>query len=90
MLQPCLGVSLGWLGAESPPPRGVSDDAVWASGSAFMRGSWRAIDAMSLYLDVGAVVPFVRYELGADAGAAIFRTGAVGLDVALGVAWWPP
>jgi hypothetical protein len=89
MLQPCLGASLGWLGAESPPPEGQSDDALWTSGVAFGRVSWRPADAVGVYLDAGAVFPFVRYELGAETGAAVFRTGAVGLDAALGIAWWP-
>jgi hypothetical protein len=90
MLQPCLGASLGWLGAESPAPEGHSDDALWTSGTAFARVSWRAADALGVYLDAGAVFPFVRYELGAETGAPVFRTGAVGLDAALGIAWWPP
>jgi hypothetical protein len=90
MIQPCLGASLGWLGADSPPPRGHSEGALWASGVAFARGSWHATDAVGLYVDVGAVVPFVRYELGADQGPAIFRTGSVGLETGLGIAWWLP
>jgi hypothetical protein len=48
------------------------------------------MDALGIYLDAGAVFPFVRYELGGETGAAVFRTGAVGLDAALGIAWRPP
>jgi hypothetical protein len=87
MVQPCIGASLGWLGAESPAPLGRSDDGWWASGFAFARGRWRMTEALALYLDLGALAPFVRYELGADTGAAIFRTGSAGLEAGLGVAW---
>lgn len=86
LIQPCLGASFGWLRADSPAPRGHSDDAFWASGLAFARGTWHATDGLGLYIDAGAVVPFVRYELGADTGTAIFRTESIGLEVGLGVA----
>lgn len=90
MIQTCLGASMGWLVADSPPPRGHSEGGFWASGLAFAHGSWHATDALGLFVDVGALVPFVRYELGADTGAAIFRTGSAGLEAGLGIAWWLP
>ncbi len=90
VLQPCLAVDLGWLGADSPDPEGRSDGSPWVSGIAFARGHWRFTDVWSFYLGAGASVPVVRYELGAETGAALFRTGAVGFDANAGAAWWLP
>jgi hypothetical protein len=90
MIQPCLGLSAGWMGADVPAPRGHSDDAFWASGVAFARGGWHATEVLGLYLDLGALVPLVRYEFGAPTGAAIFSTGSVGFEAGLGITWWLP
>jgi hypothetical protein len=54
------------------------------------RASWLASEAISVQLELGAVLPLVRYELGADTGTAIFRTAAVGLEAGLGAAWRLP
>jgi hypothetical protein len=72
---------------ESSSARGRSDAAFWASGSVLGRLSYAGASPLVVSLSVGALVPFVRYELGADTGAAVFETQALGVETGLSAAW---
>jgi hypothetical protein len=90
-LEPCAGLDLGVLRAESPGPQGRSDSGVWLSGAAHGRAAWRIAPALLLEVELGALVPFVRYDLGADmTTASLFQTAPVGVAAALGAAWLLP
>jgi hypothetical protein len=84
---PCAALDVGWLSVESSSSRGRSDAALWASGSALARVSYEGASPLVLALYAGALVPFVRYELGAPTGAAVFETQALGVETGLGAAW---
>jgi len=88
--EPCLGVDLGALWASSSHTLGRSDVGLWASGVALGRARWQLQPQLVLALQVGAALPFVRYELGAEQGPAVFRTQPVGLELALAAAWQLP
>jgi hypothetical protein len=88
--EPCLGVDLGALWAASSHTLGRSDVGFWASGVALGRVHWQLQPQLVLGLQLGAALPFVRYEMGADEGPPVFRTEPVGLELALGAAWQLP
>lgn len=87
---PCAGVELGAIWASSSHEMGRSDAGLWASGVALARITWSLTPELDVGLDAGAMVPFVRYSTGTPEGAALFRTAAVGLDLAVGVGWRLP
>ncbi len=90
-LEPCFGLEVGVLRAEARGDRGRSDSGVWVAGVGHVRLAWRVAQALSLEAELGALVPFVRYDLGPDAdSSSLFRTEPVGLAGALGAAWHLP
>lgn len=89
-VRPCLGFELGVLRASSTHRVGRADSGAWASGVGIARGVWRPVEPFSLEVGLGALVPFVRYDLGAVAGESLYRTQPIALEASLGTAWrWP-
>ena len=90
-LGPCAALDLGELRADTPGTSGRSDRGLWFSGAAHLRASARLAPHWSLEAELGVLLPFVRYRFGSDVGAGqLFRTEALGLAGALGVAWGAP
>jgi len=88
--RPCLGVDIGALRASSSYRSGRSDAGLWASASALGRAAWRLDPRWELALQVGALLPFVRYEMGAADDAPVFQTRTLGWELALGAGWRLP
>lgn len=86
-LGPCVALDLGALWASSSNPDGRSDRGVWGSGSVLGRALWQVEPRLAVGLQAGVALPFVRYDMGANARSPVFQTRAVGVDVALGAAW---
>jgi hypothetical protein len=87
-LEPCLGLDVGVLRAEGAGAGGRSDSGVWVGGVGHVRLGWWVAQALSVEAELGAMVPFVRYDLGPDADASsLFRTEPIGLAAALGAGW---
>lgn len=88
---PCLGLDAGLLRARGPSSLGSSDDGVWSALAAHGRFAAMLGERSLIELQVGGLVPLVRYEMGTrDGSAEWFRTSAVGLDARLGVSWRIP
>jgi hypothetical protein len=85
-LRPCVALELGWEQARGTASTGVSDAAFWASGTASARLAWHTSRAVGLEAELGASVPFTRYELvEKESGGVIHRTESIGFSAALGV-----
>jgi hypothetical protein len=88
---PCLGLDAGLLRAAGPSSLGATDAGFWSAVAAHGRVAAALGQSVSLELQVGGLVPLVRYEMGTqDGGAAWFRTRAVGFAASLGAAWRIP
>lgn len=88
---PCLGLDAGLLRASGPSSLGVTDAGFWSAVAAHGRVAAALGEGVSLELQVGGLVPLLRYEMGTqDGGAAWFRTRAVGFAASLGAAWRIP
>lgn len=88
---PCLALDAGLLRATGPSSLGASDAGLWSALAAHGRVAALLGAGTSLELQVGGLVPLVRYEMGAqDGSAAWFRTRAVGFAASLGAAWQIP
>jgi len=88
---PCLGLDAGLLRATGPRTLGTTDAGFWGAVAAHGRFSAALGEGLSLELQVGGLVPLVRYEMGSlDGGAAWFRTQAVGFAASVGAAWRIP
>lgn len=86
-LGPCAALDIGALWASSSNRAGRSDRGFWASGSVLGRALWQVEPRLALGLQAGVALPFVRYDMGANAATPVFQTRAVGVEVALGAAW---
>ncbi len=85
-LRPCFALELGSEQARGTSSTGVSDAAFWASGSASARVAWHASRSVGFEAELGASVPFTRYELvEKESGTVIHRTENIGFSAALGV-----
>jgi hypothetical protein len=88
---PCLGLDAGLLRATGPSALGATDAGFWSAVTAHGRAAATLGEGVSLELQVGGLVPLVRYEMGSlDGGAAWFRTRAVGFAASVGAAWRIP
>lgn len=84
---PCLAAEGGVLRAAGEDELGAADVGAWAAALAHVRAAVRSSERLSFELQVGAMFPLVRYQMGTrDGGADWYRTGAVGLDAAVGAA----
>jgi hypothetical protein len=90
-LSPCLGLDAGLLSASGPSASGSTDAGLWSAAAAHGRFAAVLTDSLSIELQVGGLVPLVRYEMGTrDGSAEWFRTRAIGLDARVGAAWRIP
>jgi hypothetical protein len=90
-LSPCLGLDAGLLRASGPSALGSTDAGLWSAAAAHGRFAAVLAESLSIELQVGGLVPLVRYEMGTrDGSAEWFRTRAIGLDARVGVAWRIP
>jgi hypothetical protein len=80
---PCLALSLGGLWAEGEQRSGRSDSGLWASAGAASRVDWQLGRTVALGFELGAALPLVRYQMGAVEDAPLYRSSAVGLELAL-------
>ena len=88
---PCLGFDAGLLRASGPNALGATDTGLWGAAAAHGRLAAALVESLSLELQVGALAPLVRYEMGPREGPAEwYRTRAVGLDARFGVGWRIP
>ena len=88
---PCLGLDAGLLRATGPRALGATDAGFWGAVAAHGRVAAALGEGVSLELQVGGLVPLVRYEMGTqDGSAAWFRTRAVGFAASVGAAWRIP
>ncbi len=88
---PCLAFDAGVLRAAGPRALGTADVGFWGAVAAHGRVAAALGDGVSLELQVGGLVPLVRYEMGAqNGGAAWFRTRALGFAASVGAAWRIP
>lgn len=88
---PCLGLNAGLLRATGPSALGTTDVGFWGAVAAHGRLAAALGEAVSLELQVGGLVPLIRYEMGTrDGGAAWFRTRSVGFAASVGAAWRIP
>jgi hypothetical protein len=88
---PCLGLDAGLLRATGPSSLGATDAGFWSAVAAHGRAAAALGGGVSLELQVGGLVPLVRYEMGTQEGsAAWFRTRAAGFAASLGASWRIP
>jgi hypothetical protein len=88
---PCLGLDAGLLRATGPSLHGATDAGFWGALAGHGRVAVALAESASLELEVGGLVPLVRYEMGTeDGGAAWFRTRGLGFAASLGAAWRIP
>lgn len=88
---PCLAFDAGVLRAAGPRALGTADVGFWGALAAHGRVAAALGERVSLDLQVGGLVPLVRYEMGAqNGGAAWFRTRALGFAASVGAAWRIP
>ena len=85
-LSPCLGLDLGVVRADSSEVLGQTDTGLWASGVGHLRAAWQWSDGFSLEGQVGAAVPFVRYQFRSELGRDIAGSDPIGLQAAVGAA----
>jgi hypothetical protein len=88
-VSPCLGLDAGLLRATGPSSLGVTDVGFWSAAAAHGRFAAALGEGVSFELQVGGLVPLVRYEMG-PGEAAWFRTRAVGFAASAGAAWQIP
>jgi hypothetical protein len=88
---PCLGLDAGLLRATGPSTLGATDEGFWGAAAAHGRFAAALGEGVSLELQVGGLVPLVRYEMGnLDGAPAWFRTRAAGFAASVGAAWRIP
>jgi hypothetical protein len=91
VFSPCLAVDAGLLRATGPSSRGATDTGFWGAIAGHGRAAAALGEGVSVELQVGGLVPLVRYEMGTeDGGAAWFRTRGLGFAASLGAAWRIP
>ncbi|MEY2930496.1 MAG: hypothetical protein RL033_1245 [Pseudomonadota bacterium] len=88
-LEPCLGVDLGLISASSGGQRARADRGLWASARGLLRSRLALWPALQPELQLGLLLPFTRYTFGAPEGDDLFRVGAVGGELSIGVRWAP-
>lgn len=90
-LAPCLGLDAGLLRARGSNALGAADAGFWSALAAHGRLDAALTDELSLELQIGALLPLFRYEMGTlDGSADWYRTRAIGLDARVGAAWRIP
>ena len=85
---PCAGVDLGALHAAGQDALAATDTGFWGAASVHARIRLALGAALTVESQLGANVPFVRYEMGPRDGSAVwFRTESVGLAAGVGLGW---
>lgn len=86
-LGPCAGVELGTVRAESSGDGGHRDGGFWGGAATHLRASWHVSRLAEIEAQIGALVPFVRYDFEALSGGTVTDSAALGLTAALGGAF---
>jgi hypothetical protein len=84
---PCAGADIGLVRAESVGDNGRRDSGVWSSAAIHGRFLWGLGPALALEAQAGVLVPFVRYRFSAEAGGEVEDSAALGLALAIGLAF---
>jgi hypothetical protein len=88
-LTPCIGADTGLLVADRTDVSGRSDRGLWVSALGLLRASipvgqhWRPEAQLAL------AVPLTRYAIGGPQSTTLFRTGALAVQLSLGMCWSP-
>ncbi len=59
-LRPCVGFDLGEISAKTTAPRPRNPDRAWADATLRGRLEWLVLGRVSIELEAGLMVPFVR------------------------------
>jgi len=88
-LMPCIGADVGLLVADRSDAAGRSDRGLWASALGLLRASLPVARHWAPEAQLSLAVPITRYAIGGPESSTLFRTGALTLQLSLGVCWLP-
>lgn len=83
-LGPCAGVDVGIVIADSGDSGGRRDVGMWGGAVAHARAAWQLGNRAALELQLGGLLPFVRYEFGAPTGEVAADSAALGVEGGVG------
>jgi hypothetical protein len=88
-LTPCIGADTGLLVAKRSDAVGRSDRGLWASALGVLRASRPVGQHWTPEAQLALAVPITRYAIGGPESSTLFRTGAIELQLSLGMCWSP-
>lgn len=88
-LTPCIGADAGVVVADRTNGAGRSDSAPWASALGLLRASIPVGQHWTPEAQLALAVPVTRYAVGGPESSTLFRTGAIALQLSLGMCWSP-